>query len=472
MKKKLNKICKWTLATIAMCGSLYLASPKIWSLQYNINKQIKENLEDCSQQILFSHEDKTTTDILDFMSGNIAKNQLYDLLVDHGYQQDSLKNIIMREDDEAMHNAIREMHEKLGNPKVKFKWDYKNYINIFWNKFLPESRHLEVWQNERARYNFNTNTILIYNLDSSHANINLTTYRGQEERYALDQKDGRLPLLENDADFQRMMVNNRVAELSHAYQNKKQGFIKLQIDIAKDFVVCKGDYSQTYNYKDMVEYEAHEIYEPVIIKNFINRYLKYADIDDPDVAYKIARFYSGYFENYRDYELSQKWLQKAALSWNVLSCYILANRALKKFEESYNDYFVNQENAKCYFDEAIDRYITWYKSWSRLAADKLIHTCRQHNRNIDVAIWICQDLINTWNIEIETPNDLSILISNLIDLYNIKYADKQEQDDSSPIETSSIRSTYKKKNKNNLSFAHEQFYDNQIWWIIKNNEEK
>lgn len=410
------------LAWLAVGVWLYVASPKIWYLQYNISKEIKENLDDCTKEIRFEHEDKLTTDIINFISWNIARKDLVLLLTDHGYDKWQLPSKHdLREKDMALHYTIWYMHEKLWNPRIKFRWDYKNYQTILENFF--EAKEESAYEHDRPRYNFNTNTISIHNLDSAKLDFSMRTYIDEERKSIFDnQRKIWFDKLENKQDPQQILINNWIAELTHAFQNMQDGFIKSQVDVAKDFSSCGFDYDKTYYTPGMVEYQAHEIYEPEMVKGFIKLYMKYADLSDPEVMYKIAKFYGWYFDSYKDYNLSQSWLKKAAIAGKVEAANILANRAYSFFLEDCNDYFVDIEKSDTYLAYTIYRYhIASKNSDSNIYSERLIKLCLDSKTNIDLAIWECDRILNNYDIRKDHNTNISIIFHYMLLLYHLQW---------------------------------------------------
>ncbi len=402
----------------------YVVSPRIWYLKYNISKEVKQNLDNCKFETLFTHEDRITTDIINLMSWTISYKELTTLLMEHWYAKSQLP---LEEDiwdrDEVLNNVIRDMHTKLGNPKIQFRWNYKNYQTWIENLFCHEQDRKNIYEHDRPRYNFNTNTISIYNLDSIKFIFDLQIYKDREAK-SIFNDDGKIWFNELDSvqDPQRLLINNWIAELAHSLQNIQDGFFRSQIDIAKDFCNCWFDYGKTYNIRGMVEYEAHEIYEPEMIKSFINLYIKYADLSDPELMYKIAKFYWWYFDKYKDYDLSSFWLEKAAIAGKVEAANMLANRAHKLLLENYNDYYVNEDKKDLYLDKTLYRYsIADYHSDSKIYAEKLIRYCVDYKYNPGMGINYCEQILKNYYLAKDQGVDPWLIFYYLHKLQSIEY---------------------------------------------------
>ena len=49
-----------------------------------------------------------------------------------------------------------------------------------------------------------------------------------------------------------------------------------------------------YNTKWDVEWKAHIVYEPEVIKDIIETYKKYANLENPEQVFMLAKFYGGF----------------------------------------------------------------------------------------------------------------------------------------------------------------------------------
>lgn len=423
---KISKVKNFlkTSALIASIGAwLYITSPKIWYLKYQIRKELKENLDNCLIETHFEHEDKVTTDIIDLMSGTISKKELHSLLSNHGYDKTQMPiGDDIWDKDAALHHAIRHIHEKLGNPKIQFKWDYRNFQSIVSNIFDFDWKKENIYEHTRARYNFYNNTMSIYNLDSVKLAFANQNYLNKEKETIFDNYTMvRFDKLSSIEDPQRLLFNNWIAELAHAFQNTQDGFFKSQIDLAKDFYDCWFDYDQTYTIKGMMEYQAHEVYEPEIIKSFISLYQKYADLSDVDVIYKMAKFYWWYFDKYKDYNQSQFWLEKAAINGKPEAANMLANRSYQLFLDNYNDYFVDKEKRDHYLSQTIHwLQVAIEHSDDKIYTERLIKLCVDNEINIDFAISCCIDILNNFSFDNDKDINISVIFYYLNQLYEIQ----------------------------------------------------
>mgnify|MGYP007060842730 FL=1 len=349
-----------------LATGLYFSSPHISFPQYETKKELKNTLNN-SKDSAFVHEDATTTQILDFMSGVIDKNELKELLLKHGYTLDETESIELGDSDPALYRALREMHIKYANPKITFKGDYSHYGCLIRNAIMGDttSTEDEVYP---AGYNFNTNTIKLYNLDSLPFDF-YKNYHNEEIKNILNTDKILLPYA-SPLSPQRILMNNWIAELSHAQQNQIYGPLKPQMDVAIDFFANGLDYPMCYEKKGTVEYQAHKEFEIALIEEFIALYKKYANPLDPQAAWNLAKFYGGYFKNY-DNEIEHKNSLKICATKfdNPDAGFWLWNIALNKFKKLECD---SPQDAEIKLDEALEWYAIAAENGSEEAIKKIV----------------------------------------------------------------------------------------------------
>ena len=364
MGKKLGKnIRNWLIATSALTAGLYFSSPKLGYITHKIQEDITDTL---GQKKLLA--DKETNDIINLIAGKITKEDFITLLAKHGQKIDSnqvdLNDIFQY--DPALYNTIIELQTKYGNPKITFGGDHYN---------------LEQGENEPHRANINTfnNTINIHQLDS-------LMIKFKEHWTDADYASWTWSLWGFDFESRKShMINNWIAELSHAKQLKERWMVKFSIDWWIDYLKAPGKYEKQYHIPWTIEYQAHKEYEPALIKEFIETYEKYTK-NNPQFNFKIAKFYGGFFEKYKDEEKALDYLQKWSDSWDAVSSYIIGKHMFNLYAKHYNYALWLDENAKELIGEKelsmqqlLDTMIHYYKiayeQWYAEAGPEIINIC-------------------------------------------------------------------------------------------------
>ena len=396
-----------TLVGGGLLGSaLYFSSPHIPYAHYETKKELKNTLNN-SKDTVFIHEDPTTTQILDFMSGMIDKETLQKLLTQHGYNKEDIEAVKMREADPALYHALWEMHMHYANPKMTFKGNYSHYGCLIKNAIMGQEDSLQEETVYPASYNFNTNTIKLYNLDSLPFSFN-HNFHHQELRLILDTE--RFLLAYTDPlSPQRILLNNWIAELSHAQQNLQYGPIKPQIDAVVDFVTHGLDYSVCYDNEGTVEYEAHKQLEIRLTEEFIKLYESYIDPEDPKAAWNLAKFYGGYFKNYDNKEGYKKRLKICATKFEDPEAAIwLWNIALSKFRQLSCDGAREMgcntsQEAEMFLDEAMERYTIAIENGSEVAVIKLVSLSQSTPEGLKKGIQWFKYLVKTSDAKRDNP---------------------------------------------------------------------
>lgn len=314
MKKRIKKtiqgagILAW--ATILW----YIASPKIGHISYKTQKKLIENLDikgTLKTDSLYLHEDQETQIILDFMAGYGEKKELERHLGKYGEELIWFGRRY-QSPDPALYQAIRQLHTKYGNPKITFgePSDYKNFA----------TGQIE---SERANYDYIDNTINIRDLQSEKLQVREPFFNDPANwMHTLNKIWYISKHTDNPQDRQHSLLNNWVAELGHAQGNHEKWTIKFYIDAGLQGIkTYRPDsfnvewlnkaYDKLYHIPGNEEYEAHKIREPQLIQEFIQTYIQYSDTNDPNVQYKIAKLYMGYFDSRSNIKEGNKRLQKA-----------------------------------------------------------------------------------------------------------------------------------------------------------------
>ena len=250
--------------------------------------------------------------------------QIPQLLKQHGYTPEDIEKVKMRDADPALYRALWEMHEHYANPKMSFKGNYSHYGCLIKNAITGDTSSAEEMVYP-AGYNFNTNTIKVYNLDSLPFAFD-HNFDQQELRHIIN-SDRVLLAYGSPLSPQRILLNNWIDELS---------------------------YEDCYDEKGTVEYQAHKEIELDLIEEFIKLYALYADPQDGKAAWNLAKFYGGYFKNY-DNELGAKKRLKICTTKfeNPDAAFWLWNVAMSKFNKIECD---KPEEAEAFLDEALERY--------------------------------------------------------------------------------------------------------------------
>lgn len=283
---------------------------------FTYNKEIGKSTP--HGDITYIHQDKTTTEILNALSGFDTKI-LY---------SDTAKEIIW-EQDSVMYKAIWAMHTKYNNPKVKLV-----------DKFEDKTT--------RANYDARENMV---GLQKSTTN----------KKSPLNQK---------------YYLESWIAELSHAYQVKRDGLRKHEEKILDDNSLIteeKKTYNDLYGMGWTIENEAHSVIEKKLKKEFVDLYTSLCDTSNVDHLYTLLALNAWLLECYFNMDEIEKYCEKILVmegsikkKWlmkNIESYYVW-----HKFEAKYLE-----TQDKKYLELAKLFYLNWSSenSWAYYALARL-----------------------------------------------------------------------------------------------------
>lgn len=265
------------------------------STSYSYNEKIEN--DSLHWKITYEHQDETTTEILNALSG-FDTDILY---------ADKINNILWRKDS-VMYKTIWKMHTKYKNPKITLV-----------DKFDKE--------NTRADYDFSSDNIRLKK--NIWENFNQSYY-----------------------------IESRLAELAHAYQLRRDGAKTYIEKSLKDESLIKangGVYDDLYSIPWTMEYEAHQIIEEKLKKEFIDTYLSFSDTNNIQHLYKNLALNAWFFEWYDTQKKSLIYFKKVQdrlekifeLNWEISDermiknlpwyrlCHDYENKRREKWDNKY-----------------------------------------------------------------------------------------------------------------------------------------
>lgn len=240
---------------------------------------------------MYETEDEETNTIIDMMTGYGNKQKVTALMRKYGYY-DVFPLEKFARPDKALYETIRGMHMKYGSPYVTFDGFYN---------FLGFGEEYAALYTPNHRLHIN-------NCDSVKV---ILQPRGNGQKKRQKDSSSSKTLIAID-DRQSYLHNKRIAELAHAKQMQRDGFIKLSAKVARDatFNKVKGNsYGKLYTTGGTFENEAHSVIAPELCEEFITSYISKVDTNDDHYRKIISSLYNGYFEKYQDKEEAKRWLK-------------------------------------------------------------------------------------------------------------------------------------------------------------------
>lgn len=358
-KSLLRKIGIW-LALVG--GTVYTISPKVKFAQHKYQQEIADVFWKTKWlDSMYKHENKETTTILNTLSWVIDPAEFKQMLLSYWYREDEIKIDSSLKPDIALYKTLWEMNVKYGNPRVTFAGNYKNW---------------ETWKQEDKRANFwADNTMHIHNIKNikfeftnplrNFLQDNQIVYDDWLIKMWLDTSNQKLW-----SNRQSYLINNWIAELTHSQQYKRDGAMRMWIDLGIDYLRSWFDYDHTYDMNHTVENQAHDKMEPEFCKEFIQTYISHADMTDANTLLFVGILHWWYFEKYHDLDQSDKYLKMAAEKWSMQANFLLGRNAYKVRRDNQYPISYNWEDnvghdcvllrdlseklAKIYFNRAID----------------------------------------------------------------------------------------------------------------------
>lgn len=311
-KELLRKIGLW----IPILGvALYTISPKLKFAQHKCQQEIADVFWKTKWlDSIYNHENKETNTILNTMSWYIKQEELKELLLSYGYS-DAESNIDTSiKADKALYKALWEMNIKYWNPNITFWWGYTNR---------------ETWNQEDKRARFWVNTIHLHNLKDLKINFQTPLKNIIETNGEIDNEKIIKPWFDSTnqklwENRQQYLINNWIAELSHAKQYKRDWAIRMWIDWWIDYLRSWFDYEKTYHINNTTENEAHSKIEPALCEELIELYKSYANLNSPESTFFLWLMYSWYFENYNNIDEGKKYFALSAEQWSPIAKFFLA----------------------------------------------------------------------------------------------------------------------------------------------------
>lgn len=352
-KKRQRRLIRTLTALWLTWAIAYKTSPTISPIllptQHDIHNTIITNPDEQKEfwsPIKYQTDDFETNMILDLMSWCADKKAFNTILHKYWYKEIIDIDAICHK-DMALYRSIRELHQAHGNPHITI---WKTFRNPFTDEENPE----------RAFFDWLRNRINIHNIHDKQITFETPNKAYYEDVFQSSQ--GKLPRSWKE-NWQRYLINNRIAELAHSVQLQKMWWIKMGIDMWCDEISTVttptqlelkdpthrfdwiNNHDVLYDKKGSIEYEAHTIIEKQLIYELIETYKKYADIRDPLVQYQLWIFYNWYFDKLNDPKIAETWLLQSTEStskhnivWNKYWCFILWNRYSKDLSDYIRKY--------------------------------------------------------------------------------------------------------------------------------------
>jgi len=268
-------IRRWLLWTAFKIRAAYTFSDKIWYWENDICKTLNDSL--WKKEILCDQE---TNDIINLMSGKITQEDFDALLARHGYKNTNINIEKLIKPDEALFKTILEIQTKYTNPTISFSG---SFYNIETGKDEPE----------RPRHNMFTNAMQLHQLDAKILQFKTMT---QEDKFWTEHMFWLKSFLKSYAQEtrQRYLLNNWKMETTHMKQIKEKWAIAVWFNLLGDYIWSWFNSKKMYKTLWGIDYVAHMVYEPEVIQDIITTYKKYADLENPEHVFMLAKFYGGF----------------------------------------------------------------------------------------------------------------------------------------------------------------------------------
>lgn len=308
----LRKIGIW----IPLLGvALYTISPKLKFAQHRCQQEIADVFwKNKWIDSIYTHENRETITILNTMSGYIKQDDLKKLLLTYWYTDVESHIDSSIKVDKALYKALWEMNMKYGNPNITFSWDYENR---------------ESWNQEDKRARFWVNKIQLHNVKDLKINFQSPLKNIIETNAEVDNQEVIKPWFDSTnqklwENRQQYLINNWIAELSHAKQYQRDGAIRMWMDWWFDYLRSWFDYEKTYDMNHTTENEAHSKIEPLLCQEFINLYKKYANLQSHENTLFLWLMNLWYFDKYKNIDEWKKYLAISAKLWSPIAKFFLA----------------------------------------------------------------------------------------------------------------------------------------------------
>lgn len=404
--KKIIKI--WALGLALKLWAAYTFSDKIGYVKNDVCQELSDSL--WKKEILCNQE---TNDIINLMSGKISQQDFNALLARHGYKNTTINIEKLIKPDEALYKTILEIQTKYTNPTISFSG---SFYNIETGKDEPE----------RPRHNMFTNAMQLHQLD---AKILQFKTMNQEDKFRTEHMFWLKSFLKSYAQEtrQRYLLNNRKTETTHMREIKEEWATAVWFDLLAEWICSWFNWKKMYNTKWDVEWRAHIIYEPELIKDIIETYKKYADLENPEQVFMLAKFYGGFFTLYEkwlfvpytDNKQTAFYLNMLENMWHDFSSYLMwcYYQGIYAKEYKYNLYGCNyvQDTLKVdihwdtitrveLFEKFIFYYEKSYRQWNIEAGYDILYIINAHRRGQydELVLNIWRDMINHHQDELES----------------------------------------------------------------------
>ena len=214
------------------------------------------------------------------MSGKITQEDFDALLARYGYKNTNINIEKLIKPDEALFKTILEIQTKYTNPTISFSG---SFYNIETGKDEPE----------RPRHNMFTNAMQLHQLDAKILQFKTMT---QEDKFWTEHMFWLKSFLKSYAQEtrQRYLLNNWKMETTHMKQIKEKWAIAVWFNLLGDYIWSWFNSKKMYKTLWGIDYVAHMVYEPEVIQDIITTYKKYADLENPEHVFMLAKFYGGF----------------------------------------------------------------------------------------------------------------------------------------------------------------------------------
>ena len=225
---------------------------------------------------------------------------------------------------------------------------------------------------------------------------------------------------------QRYLLNNRKTETTHMREIKEEWAIAVWFDLLADYICSWFNWKKMYNTKWDVEWKAHIVYEPEVIKDIIETYKKYANLENPEQVFMLAKFYGGFFtlykkwlfESYTDNKQTAFYLNMLDNMWHDFSSYLMwcyyQEIYAKEYKYNLQGYNYVQDMLKvniywdtitriALFEKFIFYYEKSYRQWNIEAGYDILYIINAHRKGQydELMRHIGEDMIRNHKNELE-----------------------------------------------------------------------
>ncbi len=261
--------------------SAVLSNKDLWMVKnryYSYTKEIGKTHP--YGNITYKHQDITTTQILNALSG-------FDTKILYPDTTDTAKEGVW-EQDSVMYKTIWMMNTKYKNPKIELVEKFSTPVAM-------------------AMYHDSMNII----------SLQKDTGNGFIQKYCMDKKSNTIWLqkVAGNKFNQWYYLESWIAELAHAYQAQRDGLKAFREKFDNDYLLAPAK-KDVHDIPWTVEYEAHHAIEYMLKKEFIDTYISLCDTNNVEHLSKIIALNTWLFESYDNIKEAKKYYEKIlAIGW-------------------------------------------------------------------------------------------------------------------------------------------------------------